>query len=112
MYEIHQQVHSVFKQVCAATIRFGGRIVAQGRTAVSTAAAQDAKTDGEFNTNPPFPGTCLFCPQALGVSGVPICSITEISIRLTVFVTLHPVTEFAIFSPCPKMRYTVPKVVP
>ena len=42
--------------------------MAQGRTAVPTAAAPDAQTDGEISTKPPFPGTCLFCPQALNAS--------------------------------------------
>ena len=39
--------------------------MAQGRTAVFKAADPDAKTDGEFSTEFPFPGTYSICPQAL-----------------------------------------------
>ena len=42
--------------------------MARGRTAVFKAADPDAKTNGEFSTQIPFPGTCSICPQALGVS--------------------------------------------
>ena len=44
--------------------------MAQGRTAVSKAAAQDAQTDGEISTKTPFPGTCSICPQALDTGTV------------------------------------------